>query len=182
MRLWVEKKTHQRREDIVSPQAKVSANYAGSMTAKALARARGYDEIVLVDEDENLAEGPTTNLFVVDAEGTLRTPPEKRVLRGVTRASILELAAAEGLRVREESMRPTILDSAREVFLTGTSAGVLPVESVDGRNVGSECPGPVSRALSQRFRRIIAGGDPDFDHWLAYVAEDVPAPLSAHGS
>jgi branched-chain amino acid aminotransferase len=176
VRLWLEKKTHQRREDIVSPQAKVSANYAASMTAKARARAEGYDEIVLVDEDEKLAEGPTTNLFLVGPDGVLRTPPERRILRGVTRTSIIELAAAEGIRVLEVPMGVEALESATEVFLTGTTAGVLPVESVDGRRIGSECPGPVSRVLGQRFRRVVQGADPDFDHWLAYVDEPVEEP------
>ena len=171
VRLWLEKQTHQRRADIVSPQAKVSANYAASMTAKARAQEQGFDEILLVDEEDQLAEGPTTNLFLVDAEGLLCTPPERRVLRGVTRQSILELAAADGIEVRELPLSPEVLVSAREVFLTGTTAGVLPVISVDGRAVGDGRPGPVAQALSRHFERVTAGGDPDFDHWLSYVDE-----------
>jgi branched-chain amino acid aminotransferase len=167
--LWVEKKIHNRREDIVSPQAKVSANYASTMTAKARAKAEGYDEILLVDEDGFLAEGPTSNLFVVDERGALLTPPEKRVLLGVTRASILELARAEGLDVREEPILPTALDTAREVFLTGTTAGVLPAHSVDGRPVGDACPGPVAARLRERFAAAEAGEDPAFAHWLTFV-------------
>ncbi|MFP6655032.1 MAG: aminotransferase class IV, partial [Myxococcota bacterium] len=68
VKLWIEKLRANRRDDIVSPQVKVSANYASPMTAKARAQAEGYDEIVLVDEDGHLAEGPTTNLFLVDEE------------------------------------------------------------------------------------------------------------------
>ncbi len=171
VRLWLEKKTHQRRDDIVSPQAKVSANYASTMTAKAKAQGQGFDEILLVDEDDHLAEGPTTNLFVVDAEGTLLTPEAERVLLGVTRQSILELARADGLTVREEPISPVALETAREVFLTGTTAGVLPAQSIDGRAVGEHCPGPVAVALGEHLKRVVGGGDPAFDHWLTYVDE-----------
>jgi len=171
VRLWLEKKAHQRRDDIVSPQAKVSANYASSMTAKTLAQAQGFDEILLVDEEGQLAEGPTTNLFVVDAAGQLRTPPERRVLKGVTRASVIELAKDSGIDVKESAISPGELDGAREVFLTGTTAGVLPAESIDGRAVGEVCPGPVAEQLGERFRRASNGHDPKFEHWLTYVEE-----------
>jgi branched-chain amino acid aminotransferase len=169
--VWLEKTVRNRRDDIVSPQAKVSANYASTMTAKALAKRQGYDEILLVDEDGRLAEGPTTNLFVVDQVGALLTPPEKRVLLGVTRASILEIARDEGLDVREVPIEPAALDTAREVFMTGTTAGVLPVHAIDGNAIGSECPGPVASKLKTRFKAAERGDDPAFEHWLTYVDE-----------
>jgi branched-chain amino acid aminotransferase len=176
VRLWLEKKKHQRRDDIVSPQAKVAANYASSMTAKAHAQQRGFDEILLVDEDDQLAEGPTTNLFVVDTAGVLLTPPEKRVLKGVTRLSIIELAKYHGIDVRETVIPSAALREASEVFLTGTTAGVLPAESVDGRPVGDVCPGPIATTLGEHFERVTAGEDPNFEHWLTYVPVPVPAP------
>jgi branched-chain amino acid aminotransferase len=169
LKLWIEKQTAHRREDIVPPQAKVSANYASPMTAKIRARARGYDEIVLVDEDGHLAEGPTTNLFIVDSKGELLTPPSAKVLHGVTRSSVIELAKAEGISFREAPLAPEALLGASEAFLTGTSAGVWPIESVDGQALGSRCPGPVSAALRDRFQRVSRGEDPDFEHWLTLV-------------
>jgi branched-chain amino acid aminotransferase len=171
LKLWIEKETHNRREDIVPPQAKVSANYASPMTAKSRARAAGYDEIVLVDEDGHLAEGPTTNLFLVDGEGELLTPTSAKVLHGVTRSSVIELAKAEGIAFREAKLRPEALMGASEAFLTGTSAGVWPIESVDGRPLASSCPGPVSRRLRDRFERVARGEDPEFEHWLAPVED-----------
>jgi len=182
IRLWLEKKTHQRRDDIVSPQAKVAANYASSMTAKARAQKQGFDEILLVDEEDHLAEGPTTNLFVVDAAGTLVTPPERRVLLGVTRKSIMELAQAEGIDVKETPIAPSELATAREVFLTGTTAGVLPVSSVDGVPIGDGQPGPIATKLGERFRRVQAGGDPEFDRWLTYVDEIVDENVNDEGA
>jgi len=171
LKLWIEKVRANRRDDIVPPQVKVSANYASPMTAKVHARAAGYDEIVLVDEDGHLAEGPTTNLFMVDADGSLLTPPSEKVLHGVTRAAVIELAKAEGISVREAQIKPEDLLNAAEAFLTGTTAGVWPIESVDGRSLGPVCPGPISTRLRDRFRRVSAGEDPEFEYWLTPVED-----------
>jgi branched-chain amino acid aminotransferase len=174
LRLWIEKQVKNRRKDIVPPQAKVAANYTSPMWAKWNARRRGYDEILLVDERGHVAEGPTTNVFLVDRAGTLVTPPEETVLLGVTRRTILEIARHEGIPVKEASFTPEDLLAASEVFLTGTTAGVWPVASVDDQPIGGEGseppPGPVARRLGDRFRRIVAGEDPEFAGWLSYVS------------
>lgn len=171
LKLWIEKERANRRDDIMSPQVKVSANYASPMTAKALARSEGYDEIVLVDEDGHLAEGPTTNLFLVDHDGRLLTPQSRKVLLGVTRSAIMELAKAEGIPIQEAQLKPEALLNASEAFLTGTTAGVWPVESVDGQKLGERCPGPIATRLGERFRRASSGEDPDFEHWLTPVED-----------
>ncbi len=170
VKLWIEKQRRNRRDDIVPPQAKSSANYASPMAAKWEARRRGYDEVLLLDADGFLAEGPTTNVFLVDAQGTLLTPPEDKVLLGITRSSILEIARDEGLPVKEQPLRPDDLLGASEAFLTGTTAGVWPIASADDQPIGSgEVPGPVSRQLSERFQRITAGHDAVFASWLTFV-------------
>ena len=171
LKLWIEKVRANRRDDIVPPQVKVSANYASPMTAKTRARAEGYDEIILVDEDGHLAEGPTTNLFLVDESGQLLTPKSEKVLHGVTRSAIMEIAKAEGIPVHEAQLKPDALLNAAEAFLTGTTAGVWPVESVDGQMLGRGCPGPISERLGARFRRASAGEDPEFEHWLTLVED-----------
>lgn len=169
VKIWLEKERKQRRPDIMHPHAKVAANYASPMAAKWAARRRGYDEVLLVDEHGFVAEGPTTNFFLVDREGVLRTPPEESVLLGVTRRSILALAEHAGIPFMEEPVTSEVLLGAAEAFLTGTSAGVWPIVSVDDQTIGSECPGPISRALGQQFREVVAGKEPAFEHWLHYV-------------
>jgi len=168
--IWIEKDIHNRRPDIVPPQAKVSANYASPMLAKWRARRRGYDEILLVDDDGCLAEGPTTNVFLVNHEGILRTPSEENVLLGVTRSTIIEIAQRDGLTVQEARVRPEELMSAAEVFLTGTTAGVWPVTAVDDVKIGEGEPGPVSLQLRERFQQVVSGSDPTFEHWLSYAS------------
>ena len=172
LRVWIEKERRNRRQDIVSPHAKVAANYASPMGAKWAAKRAGYDEIVLVDEDGFIAEGPTTNVFLVEADGGLCTPPEETVLLGVTRRSILELAKDEGIPVRVERVPPERLKTAAEVFLTGTTAGVWPVGAVDDASIGDGEAGPVSLRLRERFARVVSGKDADFEHWLSFVNGD----------
>jgi len=169
VRLWIEKTFRNRREDVVPAHAKVAANYVSPMTAKWKARRAGYDEVLLIDEDGFVAEGPTTNIFIVDANGSIRTPPEEHVLLGVTRSSVLEMAKRDGFDVREEKIHPEELFEASEVFLTGTTAGVWPVESIDDRKVGASAPGPVARQLQAHFKKIVAGEDDDYLDWLTVV-------------
>ncbi len=169
VRSWLEQERRQRRPDIMHPHAKVAANYASPMVAKWNARRRGYDEILLVDDNGFVAEGPTTNFFLVDDGGVLRTPPEESVLLGVTRRTILALAEASGIRCVEEPITEESLLAAPEAFLTGTSAGVWPIASVDDHPLGKECPGPVCQSLQSQFQDVVAGKDPRFDHWLHYL-------------
>lgn len=169
LRLFVEREKRNRRPDIIPAQAKVAANYVSPMVAKWRARQEGYDEIVLLDEAGGLAEGPTTNLFVIDGQGRVCTPPEDRVLLGVTRSSVIALAKNEGIEVVEAPLHVDDLYGAAEAFMTGTTAGVWPVESVDGKALGSAPPGPVTEKLRQRFRQVVCGEDPAFAHWLTPV-------------
>jgi branched-subunit amino acid aminotransferase/4-amino-4-deoxychorismate lyase len=125
-----------------------------------------------VDEQGFVAEGPTTNVFLVEDGGSLCTPAEEKVLLGVTRSSVIAIAKHEGIPVREERLRPERFLGAAEVFVTGTTAGVWPVGSIDGRPIGDGAAGPVSRRLQERFRRVVSGEDPAFCHWLTGVNED----------
>ena len=171
--LKIEHEKAARREDILPPHAKVAANYTAAMTAKWRARREGFDDVVLLDEQGFVTEGPTTNLFVVDAAGRVATPPAAKVLLGITRDSILELARANGIECAERDVVPDELLSAAEVFLTGTSVGVWPVVRIDGRSVGAGSdgarPGPVTLALRDAYRAVVRGDDARFEHWLHVV-------------
>jgi branched-chain amino acid aminotransferase len=167
--LWIEKERRNRRRDIIDPQAKVAANYVSPMAAKWAARRQGYDDVLLVDEDGCIAEGPTSNVFFFDDHGALKTPRERNVLLGVTRRSIIDIAKHDGIEVHEQDIRPDELLAAREVFFSGTNMAVWPVVEIDHNTIGDGSIGPKSRAMRDRFETITRGGDPDFDHWLTYV-------------
>ena len=166
--LKVERDITNRRPDIIPPQAKMAANYTSAMFAKWRARDEGFDDIILLDADGYVAEAPTSNLFVAGPDG-LATPPEHKVLHGITRASVLELAASLGLPCAVRDLTVDDLHAAREVFLTASSVGVWPVVRVDGRAVGDGAPGPDAERLKGALQRIWRGEDADFEHWLHYV-------------
>ena len=171
LRLWIEKRRRNRRSDIIAPQAKVAANYVSPMAAKWEARRQGYDDVLLVDEDGHIAEGPTTNVFLFDADGALRTPPDRNVLLGVTRSTAIELAKDDGIEVRKDAVSREVLLRAREVFVTGTATGICPVVEIDRQSIGDGAAGPKTLALRERFETIIHGGDAAFDYWLTYVED-----------
>ena len=167
--LKIEREKSGRREDIIPPHAKVAANYTAAMTAKWRARNEGYDDIVLLDEHGNLTEGPTANLFLVGADGNLATPPASKVLLGITRDSIIALAPAVGRQCVERDIAVDELGSAAEVFLSGTSAGVWPGVSIDGNQVRDGRIGPATSQLRDKYRAVVLGAEPAFEHWLHYV-------------
>lgn len=168
-RITIPKDVRKAGPEVFPPEAKVAAAYLGPMLARRRALAAGFDEIVLLDREGNVAEGPTDNVFAV-VGGTLVTPPLGRILDGITRDSVLALARAEGIAAEERPMTPEELRAADEVFLTATSIPIGPVVAIDGARVGTGEPGAVTKRIAARFARVEAGGDAAFERWLS-VAE-----------
>ena len=110
----------------------------------------GGDTVVLSDGAGNVVEGPGFNIFCVNAQGTLVTPAEG-VLEGVTRRTVIEMAASLGLPLQARALPAAELRSACEVFLSTSGGGVLPVTRVDGHSVGDGAVGPVTRQLVQTY-------------------------------
>lgn len=110
---------------------------------------RGARTTVLPDRDGNLTEGPGFNLFVL-RRGQLLTP-ESGVLEGITRRTILELAARAGIPATPARIPGHALGEADEIFLTSTAGGVMPVCTVDDRPVGDGRPGPITRQLRDLY-------------------------------
>lgn len=132
-----------------------SINLLPNVLARRQARAAGAFEAIFVRGGE-VAEGAVANVMAV-IRGELVTPPEgPRILAGVTRALVLELAREEGLLVRERRTTVGELKAADEVMLTGTTVEVLPVVRLDGAPVARGRPGEVARRLSARFRKLTA--------------------------
>jgi len=141
--------------DCVDPAIK-SISRMASVLARREASESGAFETILVDATDRLTEGTSSNLFLVTGGGRLLTPAAPGgALPGVTRAAVLEVAAAAGLEIREADLPVGLLGAADEVFLTNTSWEVLPVARVDGRPVGHGRPGPVTRNLLARYRDLV---------------------------
>jgi branched-chain amino acid aminotransferase len=167
--VWLEKERHQRRHDIIPPQVKIAGNYTSSMMAKWQARKNGYDEIILTDEDGFVTEATTSNVFLVNNSGVLLTAPEKEVLYGITRKSILEIADNEGIKTKVERIPLSELENAKEVFITSSSHLVCPVIKIDNGIIGNGNIGLLTNKLKQRFIKISQGSDSFFNKWLDKV-------------
>lgn len=130
-----------------------SVNLLANVLAREEAKRAGVFEAILV-KDGLVTEGSVSNVMAVQA-GTVVTAPEgPRILSGVTRTVVLDLARKEGLPVREQFLPVEALYLADEVFLTGTTVEVLGVIRVDGRSIGAGSPGPITRALAARMTAL----------------------------
>jgi branched-chain amino acid aminotransferase len=154
-------------------KSKVTGNYANSMLVKTLALRSGYDEAVILDPAGFVAECTGENIFIV-RKGVIYTPPRAIVLEGITRDSIIQLAADQGIPVEEEMITRDQLYIADEVFISGTAAEVVGVRMIDFRKVGKGVVGPVTKSLYQAFQDNLHGTGAHSDEWLDYVVVDKP--------
>ncbi|MGI8519305.1 MAG: branched-chain amino acid transaminase [Actinomycetota bacterium] len=158
-----------RRHDpnIIPPQAKVTGAYINSSMAKLEAVRSGFDEAIMLNPHGYVSEATGENLFVVK-DGELLTPPlAAGPLPGVTRASVMAIAADLGMPVFERLMTRADLYVAEEIFCTGTAAEVTPVREIDSRVIGE--PGPITLTLQQKYFEIVKGQDEKYKEWLDYV-------------
>ncbi len=131
-----------------------SLNYLKNILAKIDARQAGAHEAVLLNAQGFLAECTADNLFVVQ-RGRLLTPATADgALGGITRGVILELADAAGIPAGEARLTRFDLHTADEAFVTGTGAEIMPVTTVDGRQIADGTPGPITRRLSEAFHAL----------------------------
>ena len=130
-----------------------SINLLANVLANEAAHARDAYEAVLVRDDGTVTEATHSSVFAV-VGGEIRTHPlGGRVLPGVTRARVIELALELGLPLREHPLQLQELEDASELFLTGTSTDVMPVVALDGRLIGDGRPGRMTRMLYEALMR-----------------------------
>lgn len=149
--------------------AKGTANYANSALIKMQASLDGYAEGIALDESGLLSEGSGQNLFLV-RDHVIHTPSlGSSVLEGITRQTVLTLAADLGFEVRETAIPREFLYLADEAFFCGTAVEITPIRTIDRIPVGAGRRGPVTEALQQRFFAILRGDHPDTHGWLSPV-------------
>jgi branched-chain amino acid aminotransferase len=149
--------------------AKAAGNYLSSQLISLEAKRLGFAEGIGLAVDGTVSEGAGENLFVVK-DGVLLTPGMAHsVLGGITRDTIMRLARARGLEVRECSVPRELLYLADELFFTGTAAEVTPIRSVDRIPVGNGRRGPITETIQQAFFGLFNGQTVDQWGWLDYV-------------
>ncbi len=139
--------------EAVNPALK-SLNYLNNILAKIEATNSGYMEALLLNSQGYVAECTGDNIFMVK-NGTLLTPPDYvGILKGITRAAILDIARKKKIPAEEKVLTRHDLYNADEIFLTGTAAEVIPVVQLDGRTIGRGEPGLMTRLLMKEFREL----------------------------
>ena len=111
----------------------------------------GADNVVMLDLEGHVTEGPGFNVFVV-RDGVVLSP-DRGALEGITRRSVFELCEDLGLRFEVRPIPEVELLDADEIFLSTTAGGVMPVSRIDGRILGNDRPGPISQTLRETFWR-----------------------------
>jgi D-alanine transaminase len=120
--------------------------------AKQAARERGAVEAWFVDDLGLVTEGASSNAWIVDVDGNLRTrDANANILRGITRSTLFEVIREAGLPINEKPFTIAEAQGAREAFVTGAGTLVLPIVNIDGVKLGDGLPGPVATRLRRLY-------------------------------
>jgi len=154
--------------NITMCRAKANGNYMNSMMALQEALRDGYDEALLLDVEGYVMEGSGENIFIV-REGVLYTPDLTSSLDGITRKTVMSLAAELGIEVVEKRITRDEVYIADEAFFTGTAAEVTPIREVDGRAIGKGTRGPITERLQGLYFDQVHGRRDEYSQWLTLV-------------
>ncbi|WP_339730517.1 branched-chain amino acid transaminase [uncultured Pseudomonas sp.] len=154
--------------NISMTRAKANGNYINSMLALQEAISGGADEAMLLDTEGYVAEGSGENIFLV-RNGVIYTPEVTSCLNGITRNTILTLAAEHGLQVIEKRITRDEVYIADEAFFTGTAAEVTPIREVDGRQIGAGRRGPITEKLQTAYFDLVTGKTDAHAEWRTLV-------------
>ena len=149
------------------PAAKGTGMYINSQMAKIEALKAGYDEAILLSPQGYVSECTGENIFLVN-DGVITTPPTAAgALEGITQDSVATIARDFGYEVHAANILRSDLYTADEAFLTGTAAEVVPIRSVDDREIGD--PGPVTRKIQETYAATVRGQVESYRGWLDHV-------------
>lgn len=149
-------------------RAKFAGTYANSILANMEATEDGYDEALLLDVDGFVAEGAGENLFVVK-DGVIYEPEIASALMGITRNTVITLAAELGYKVIAKRLTRDDIYIADEAFFTGTAAEVTPIRELDNRTIGAGSRGPITTKIQSLFFDVVNGKVPAHADWLSYI-------------
>jgi branched-chain amino acid aminotransferase len=153
---------------VLPPQAKCTANYANSSLAKIEAIKAGYDEAIMLNMNNTVAEATGENIFRIK-DGVLSTPPASDgALRGITRDTVIKIASDLGIEVRRNTISREELYTSDELLLSGTAAGITPIREVDGRKIGSG-KWPFAKKIRAEYDVITHGRSKKYMNWLEFV-------------
>jgi branched-chain amino acid aminotransferase len=162
--------------------AKAAGHYNNAQLIKMDAAANGYVEAIALSPGGLVSEGSGQNVMLVRDGVLITTPVDGTILQGITRDSVLAIAADLGIPIRESQIPREMLYAADEVFFTGTAAEVTPIRSIDRIAIGGGGRGPVTAQIQQRFLDVVNGRVPDAHGWLTHVRDVLATSSSAEAS
>jgi branched-chain amino acid aminotransferase len=153
-------------DNAIPARGKISGAYANSALIKTDAVRAGFDEALVLTGDGHISEGSAMNVFII-RDGVLVTPPKtENILEGITRATVLAIAANElGIEVVERPIDRTEVFLCDELIMSGTAAQITSVTRVDHRLIGSGEMGPYTARLRELFSDIVRGRSPRYRDW-----------------
>ena len=166
-------------DNAIPSRAKPTGAYVNAALASDEARARGFDEAILLTGDGHVSEASSSNLFLV-RDGVLITPvASDDVLVGITRDCVIELAREQGIPVEVRRVDRSELLSADEAFLSGTGVQLAPITSVDERPLGTGEIGQITENLQRRYLAVVRGMVPDHPDWRTTIPKFIKASLTS---
>ena len=154
--------------NIISGKAKATGNYLNSMLALQDALSSGYDEALILDTENTVNEGSGENFFIVKNE-TLITPGLSTVLDGITRKTIIQLAADLEISTEEKKIELDEVYNCDEAFFTGTAAEVTPIIQINNESIGNRKPGKITSMLQENYFKLITGRYNRHSDWLTII-------------
>lgn len=134
--------------------AKVTGHYVNSLLASREAKSRGFNEAILLDAQAYVAEAPGANIFF-EKDGILYTPPKGNILPGITRQTVIEIAAGKGIDVKEEYFTFAELLDADGAFFSGTAAEIAGIASIDHQEFRKPYPKTIGAELSREYNLLV---------------------------
>jgi branched-chain amino acid aminotransferase len=151
------------------PAAKGTGMYINSSMAKAETLKGGYDEAVLLSPQGYVSECTGENIFVLRNDRLVTPPSSAGALRGITQDSVVVIARDLGIEVEHANILRSDLYTADEAFMCGTAAEVVPIRSIDDRQVGEGTPGRVTRKIQETYRAAVHGQVDRYRRWVEHA-------------
>src|SRR5579884_1508985 len=148
--------------NVIPHASKATGVYLNSMLAVSEAQRAGYDEAIMLTPEGTVADGPGETIFAVSRRKLYTPDLSTGILHGITRDSVIQIAADLGYEVAEKTLIRSDLYLADEVFMCGTAAEVTPLRAVDDHEIGV---GPVTREIQQAYLDTVRGVSDRFADW-----------------
>jgi branched-chain amino acid aminotransferase len=153
-------------DNMIPPRAKVNGSYANACLMKNEALIKGFDEAIAINNAGYVSEATVANIFIVK-DGKIYTPDiQSDILEGITRDTVIKIAKHKGIECIEKKVTKQEIYEADEIFLSGSSANIVSVKSIDGK----EIPGnTITKEISRMYDDIRQGGAVISKDWLRKV-------------